>query len=112
LARVTELKRAASAHAEELLQQARELQRKLDGLRVKLERAVGEENKMYGSVTSRDIEDAYLALGVEIDRKKIQLDEPIRELGVFEVPIKLHSEVSSVLKIEVVKKAQNKRAGA
>lgn len=112
LARVAELKRAASARAEESLQDARELEKKLDGLRVRVERVVGEENKMYGSVTSRDIEDAYLALGVEIDRKKIQLDEPIRELGVFDVPIKLHSEVSSVLKVEVIKKAQNKRAGA
>jgi len=112
LARVAELKRAASARAEESLQHARELEKKLDGLRVRVERVVGEENKMYGSVTSRDIEEAYLALGVEIDRKKIQLDEPIRALGAFDVPIKLHSEVSSVLKVEVVKKAQTKRAGA
>jgi large subunit ribosomal protein L9 len=113
LTRVAELKRAASARATELLQQARELEKKLDGLRVRVERVVGDENKMYGSVTSRDIEDAYLALGVEIDRKKIQLDEPIRELGMFDVPIKLHSEVSSVLKVEVVKKAaQKKSAGA
>jgi len=113
LARVAQLKRAASAHAEELLKQARELEKKLEGLRIRVERAVGDENKMYGSVTSRDIEEAYLALGVEIDRKKIQLDEPIRELGAFDVPIKLHGEVASVLKVEVVKKAaQPKRAGA
>ena len=113
LTRVAELKRAASARANELLQQARELEKKLDGLRVRVERVVGEENKMYGSVTSRDIEEAYLALGVEIDRKKIQLDEPIRELGMFDVPMKLHSEVSCVLKVEVVKKAAApKRGGA
>jgi large subunit ribosomal protein L9 len=108
LARVADLKRVAAAHAEELLTVARELEKKLDGLSIRLERAVGDENKMYGSVTTRDIEEAYQALGAEIDRKKIQLDEPIKELGLFEVPIKLHADVSARLRVEVVKKGAPK----
>ena len=70
---------------------------------MKITRAVGEENKMYGSVTTKDIEAAYAEKGISIDRKQMDLDEPIRTLGLTEVPIRLHADVTALLRVEVVK---------
>jgi large subunit ribosomal protein L9 len=75
----------------------------LGNVSVKITRAVGEENKMYGSVTAKDIEAAYAERGITIDRKQLDLKEPIRTLGLTEVPIKLYSDVTAVLRVEVVK---------
>ncbi|HEY6555719.1 MAG TPA: 50S ribosomal protein L9 [Polyangiaceae bacterium] len=105
LARVDDLKRRAAARAEQELAESRELSKKLEALSVKIERAVGEENKMYGSVTSRDIEEAFAAQGVELDRKKLDLPEPIKKLGLTEVPVRLGRGVTAKLRVEVVKKA-------
>ena len=105
LARVDELKRLAAQRAETELAAAREMAQKLGNLSVKLERAVGEENKMYGSVTVRDIEEAYRSAGVEIDRKRVQLAEPLKTLGLHEVPLRLHQSVTVQLKVEVIKQA-------
>jgi large subunit ribosomal protein L9 len=104
LARVEELKRKAAARSAQELAVASDLGKKLGGLSVRIERAVGEENKMYGSVTGRDIEEAFAALGVEIDRKKLDLPEPIRKLGLSEIPIRLGRGVTGTLRVEVVKK--------
>lgn len=105
LARVDDLKRAAAARAQKELAGAEEIAKKLGGVSVKIARAVGEENKMYGSVTTRDIEEAFAQAGVEIDRKKLALAEPIKVLGLHEVTLKLHPKVSVALKVEVVKEA-------
>ncbi len=64
---------------------------------------VGEDDKLYGSVTSMDIEEGLKREGVEIDRKKIELEEPIRTLGVYTVPIKITPEIQAKLKVWVVK---------
>ncbi len=104
LARVDELKRLATARAQAELEVAQGVAQKLSSISVKLERAVGEENKMFGSVTTRDIEEAYAQQGVEIDRRKLHLVEPIKQLGLHEVPIRLHSDVTVNLRVEVVKK--------
>jgi large subunit ribosomal protein L9 len=105
LARIEELKRAAAARAEGEIAAAQQLAEKLRAVSVKIERAVGDENKMYGSVTTRDIEEAYTAQGVEVDRKRILLREPIKELGLVEVPVRLHANVTATLRVEVVKKS-------
>ncbi|MEZ4224903.1 MAG: 50S ribosomal protein L9 [Polyangiaceae bacterium] len=106
LARVGELKRVATQKAERLLAEAKALAAKLEAASIKLERAVGEENKMYGSVTSKDIEDAYAAQhDITIDRKRLQLADPIKHLGLTEVPLKIHPEVVVQLRVEVVKQA-------
>jgi large subunit ribosomal protein L9 len=68
---------------------------------------VGEGDKMYGSVTPHHIGDALAAKGVEIDRKKIQLDNPIRSLGEHELEIKLHPEVRAQLKIVVARHGES-----
>ena len=66
--------------------------------------AVGEEDKVFGSVTSQTISELLKEKGYEIDRKKILLEEPIKALGVYSIPIKLDSEVTARLKLWVVKK--------
>lgn len=105
LARIGELKRIAAERAHAALEDSRKLAAKLEGIAVKIERAVGEENKMYGSVTAKDIEAAYADQGVEIDRRKLELPEPIKQLGLAEVPIRLHSDVKAMLRVEVIKKS-------
>jgi large subunit ribosomal protein L9 len=64
---------------------------------------VGEEDKIFGSVTSQNIADLLKEQGFEVDRKKILLDEPLKALGVFDVPIKLHSEIEAKIKVWVVR---------
>src|SRR5262249_53282858 len=103
VARIEDLRRQALARAAKELTAAQEAAKKLERVSVKIARAVGEENKMYGSVTSKDVEEAFRAIGVEIDRKKIHLDDPIRVLGLSEVPIKLHHDVTAKLRVEVIK---------
>jgi large subunit ribosomal protein L9 len=105
LARVDQLKKLAAVRADQLLSTAKELSDKLASTTVKIERAVGEEGKMYGSVTTRDIDEAFLAKGIELDKRKIQLTEPIKTLGEFQVGVKLHPNVNATLRIEVVKKS-------
>jgi len=104
LARVEELKKAATARKSEEIAAAQELAKKLEGSSVKIARSFGEEGKMYGSVTSKDIVDAFEKSGLTFDRKNIHLPEPLKTLGTFDVPVKLHSTVSINVKVEVVKK--------
>jgi large subunit ribosomal protein L9 len=103
VARIEDLRQRARARATKELGQAQETAKKLEALSVKITRAVGEENKMYGSVTSKDVEEAFAAIGVELDRKKIVLTDPIKTLGLSEVLIKLHHDVTAKLRVEVVK---------
>ncbi|NNF05485.1 MAG: 50S ribosomal protein L9 [Candidatus Eisenbacteria bacterium] len=75
-----------------------------EGVSVGIEVEVGEEDRMFGSVTSADIADALKAQGVEVDKRKILLDDPIKQLGEFDVPIKLHKAVRGSVKVNVTKK--------
>jgi large subunit ribosomal protein L9 len=103
LAKIDELKKAAAVKAEAAKAEAKTLADQLSALSVKIVRAVGAENKMYGSVTSKDIEDAYAEKGVKLDRRNIELKDPIRTLGLSEVSIRLYPEISATLRVEVVK---------
>jgi len=77
---------------------------KLSAVSVSLARAVGEGDKLFGSVTGRDIADALKEQGVNIDAKKIALADPIKALGMTEVPIKLGKGAVATIKVWVVKK--------
>jgi large subunit ribosomal protein L9 len=68
---------------------------------VTLTHKVGEEDKLYGSVTSMDIAEQLQNMGISIDRRKILLDKPIKNLGEFDVPIKLHPDVTGSIKVIV-----------
>jgi len=82
---------------------AERLSHKLKKVSVTAEVQVGEEDRLFGSVTSGDIQDLLKSQGYEIDRKIIRLEEPIKALGVYTVPIKLHRDVDCSIKVWVVK---------
>jgi large subunit ribosomal protein L9 len=103
LARVEELKKQAVAASELALETAKALKAKVEATSIKLARKVGADSKMYGSVTVKDIEEAYTAEGLVIDRRKIELVDAIKALGLSDVQVKLHPEVSATLRVEVVK---------
>jgi large subunit ribosomal protein L9 len=76
--------------------------RKLNGTDVTITRLVGEGDKLFGSVTNRDIAEALAKDGIEVDSRYILLDAPLKALGVYEVEIKLHRDVGSQIKVWVV----------
>lgn len=82
---------------------AQELADKLSKIDITVPVTVGEEDKMYGSVTSQQIADLINEKGFEIDKRKIELETPIKALGTYEVSIKLHTEVNATVKVWVVK---------
>ena len=82
---------------------AEKLAQKLDTVSCTVAVTVGEEDRVFGSVTTQDISDLLKDKGFDIDRKKIVLDEPIKALGIYDIPIKLHSEVEAKIKLWVVK---------
>jgi len=79
---------------------------KLNGLAIKIPVKVGEEEKIFGSVTSQSISDALGQLGYEVSKKQIDLESPIKTLGTHEVTLKLHHDVSAVISVEVVEEGQ------
>jgi large subunit ribosomal protein L9 len=83
---------------------AQELAQRLANLSVTIAVEVNEEGKLYGSLTQQDIAKAVSAEGAEIDKKSIALDSPIKELGIYDLDMKLHPEVISKVKVWVVKK--------
>ncbi len=82
---------------------AEELKTKLGELSCTLTVQAGDDDKLFGSVTPRDIADALKGGEVEFDHKQIVLDEAIKQLGVYSVPVKLHADVETVAKVWVVK---------
>ncbi len=79
---------------------------RINRMTLQFERLVGEDDKMFGSVTARDIGAQLETAGLKLDHRKLQLDEPIRALGKYEVPVKLGANVIATLKFWVVGKAQ------
>ncbi len=89
--------------AEKRLEDAKKLKDQLAGMTISVPVKVGKDGKLFGSVTSKEIADAFKRqLGIEIDKKKIALDEPIKSVGKYEVPIRLHPTVATELHVEVV----------
>ena len=84
-------------------QQAEAVANRLSQIELTLSRRVGDTEQLYGSVTTADIAEALLEKGLEIDRKRIHLDEPLKSLGEFTVPVKLHRDVTAQLKVHVAK---------
>ena len=84
--------------------EAQALAEKISALKVTLARSVGDDNKLFGSVTTKEIESEVKKAGLTVDRKKMHLAEPLKALGTFEIPVKLMADVTATLKVEVVKK--------
>jgi large subunit ribosomal protein L9 len=91
---------------EALKSKARGLKEKLDALSVTVSARAGEEGKLFGSVTNIDVERALRERGLEIDRRKILLVEPIKQLGDYTIQIRLEAEVEAGLKLSVVAEAE------
>ena len=83
-----------------------EFAKKVSAIPLTIPMQVGKDNKLFGSVTAKDLEDALATEGVTVDRRKIQLGQPIKELGTFTVPIKLHREVTASVSVHVVAKQE------
>ncbi len=95
-------KRQVQQRVEKSRKDAEKIASQIDKLSCTFSKTVGESGKLFGSITSMDIENYLKENGIEVDRKKILLEEPIKNLGMFTVPIKLNSEVTAQLKVWVV----------
>ena len=99
--RVRFLKQEASEKVE-----AEELATLLEGVVVVVTRKAGEQGTLFGSVTAIDIAERLAAQGFNIDKRKIQLEAPLKVLGEYDVPIRLHREVTAPLKVKVESEAE------
>lgn len=84
---------------------ANKLAARIAEIRIVIAKKVGEQDALYGSVTTQEIADLLKAKGVDVDRRKIHLHEPIRSIGTFVVPIKIHRQVSASVSVQVVPEA-------
>jgi large subunit ribosomal protein L9 len=85
--------------------EAEDLSKLLNGVSVTISQKAGENDQLFGSVTSKDVADALAARNFTIDRRKIQLDDPIKTLGEHKVPVRLHKDVIAEVTVNVVKEA-------
>jgi len=100
---VEQVKASEQARLQQELEEAKTLANRLATVSCTLRVKVGEEERLFGSVTTQDIAAALKEEKIVVDRKKIILDEPIKALGVFQIPVRLHPEVTATLKVWVVK---------
>lgn len=100
--RIEHEKAVASVRAEKAKKEAREIADKVSALSLKIAQKAGDDGRLFGSVTAKDIEAAVKAHGFAIDRKRIELAEPIKSTGTYEIVVRLVSDVKAVLKVEVV----------
>ncbi|SNZ08710.1 LSU ribosomal protein L9P [Persephonella hydrogeniphila] len=99
---VQEILRQKARKLEREKQKALEIAEKLKGLEIEIKKPVGTTGKLYGSVTTADIAEVLKEKGIEIDKKKIMLRSPIRNIGAYNITIRLHPEVSEVIKVHVI----------
>jgi large subunit ribosomal protein L9 len=100
--KVTEMERIASArHDQREKESASLLAQEIVTLTANIQRKAGEGGSLYGSVTAIDIADFLIAHKIDIDKRKIQLEEPIKTVGEYQVPIRLHREVTVPIKVIV-----------
>ena len=102
---IEQMRAAAVRRSAKEKAQAEELSKQFDGVSVSFARRAGEQDQLFGSVTSGDIGDALEKKGFNVDRRKIQLHEPLKTLGEFTVPVKLHKDVTAHLKVVIEKEA-------
>lgn len=107
-ARVNQLEHHKRVLAEKAAKQLKDLsavKKRVEGLDIEIPARVGDEGKLFGSVTSLQIHEAITAQGIEIDRRRIELSDPIKSAGEHSVRVRLHRDVVAELKIKVVAEA-------
>jgi large subunit ribosomal protein L9 len=102
---IAQMKAAAVRRSAKEKAQAEELAKQFDGLSVSFQRRSGEHDQLFGSVTSGDIAESIAKKGINLDRRQIQLHDPLKTLGEFAVPVKLHRDVTAHLKVVIEKEA-------
>jgi large subunit ribosomal protein L9 len=102
---IAQMKAASVRRSAKEKAQAEELSKQFEGLSVSFARKSGEHDQLFGSVTSGDLAESLEKKGFNIDRRKIQLHEPLKTLGEFTVPVKLHKDVTAHLKVVIEKEA-------
>jgi len=103
LSQLEQRRKAEARREKELETEAQELASKLEGVSLTISAKTGEKERLYGSVTTGDIARALKEeTGAEVDRRKIELEEPIRQLGIYTVPIRLLSNLAPSIRVDVV----------
>lgn len=101
------LKKRGLAKKEKELNEAKNLAEKLDNISLEIKVKAGKEGKLFGSITSKDIVDAVLSeYKIELDRKKIDLKEPLKKLGVHNIPVNLFKDVVPQIKVNLVSNSE------
>ena len=100
---IEQMKAAAVRRSAKEREQAEQLAKQFDGLSVSFQRRAGEQDQLFGSVTSGDIAEALEKKGFNLDRRKVQLHEPLKTLGEFTIPVKLHKDVTTHLRVVIEK---------
>lgn len=103
VSRLEHEKREALARAAKVKAEAEQSSSKINGITVTLKRAVGADERMYGSVTAKDIAAALADAGHTVDRRKLELKDAIRTLGTHDVSVRLAPEVTATFKVQVIK---------
>lgn len=93
----------ARQREERLRQEADVVAERLRGLTVSIARPAGEQDRLFGSVTAKDVTEALVRQGITIDRKQITLEGPIKALGTFAVPVRLHRDIVAEIQVQVVR---------
>ncbi len=93
----------AQRHAADQLTAARQRAGSIEGISLTFHARAAQEGRLFGSITAADIAERLAEQGIEVERRQIELEEPIKSLGVFSVPIRLHSEVRPEIKVWVIK---------
>jgi large subunit ribosomal protein L9 len=102
--KIIEQERQAYLRKEAKLEgEAQELSKLMTGVTLTFRQKAGENDQLFGSVTSKDVADGLAAKGFTVDRRKIQLDDPIKSLGEFKVPVRLHKDVTAEVTVVVAK---------
>lgn len=102
---IEQMKAAAVRRSATEKAEAEQLAKQFEGITVDFTRKAGEKDHLFGSVTSSDIAEALAAKGMEVDRRKIQLNDPLKSLGEFTIMVKLHREVSAPVRVLINKEA-------
>lgn len=109
--KIVEQERLAYLRREaKLREEAQELAKLLVNVELKIPRKAGEEGQLFGSVTAQDIVEELRKLNYHIDRKKIELEHPIKQVGEFTVPIRLHKDVMVEIKVKVLREGEEEEA--
>jgi large subunit ribosomal protein L9 len=103
LKNLVQIKTQQDTKAQRIKSDAQALSARIEGLVFEVTRQASEEGKLFGSVTAQDVVDFLGTRGVEIERRRIQLDEPIKTLGETPVGIRLHPEVTAQLRVNIVR---------